>query len=105
MAEATGFREALLEAVDCSLLVLGESVKQAIYHYIERKYRVKREEIPEKLEILQKASEGLLGAGSKVIDKLIAKNLYSRLGLNFEPHDDWTLVEYVNNAKKALEGK
>ena len=35
------------------------------------------------------------------MEKLIAKNLYRRLELNFTQHDGWTLVDYVNHAKEV----
>jgi len=95
------FDSAVLEAVDYGLAVLGETVRQAIYSHIGMKYQVKREEIPEKLDVFCRASGGLFGAGAKVVEKLIARRLYSKLGLSFEEHENWTLVEYVNHAKKA----
>jgi hypothetical protein len=95
------FESAVLEAVDYGLAVLGETARQGIYSYIGMKYQVKREEIPEKLDVFHKASSGLFGAGAGVVEKLIARRLYSKLGLGFEEHEDWTLVEYVNHAKKA----
>jgi len=92
---------ALLESVDESLLVPGEIVRAAIYERLERSYQLRREEIPEKLEAFHLALEDLLGASSKVVERLIAKNLYGRLSLNFTQHDGWTLVDYVNHAKEA----
>jgi hypothetical protein len=44
--------------------------------------------------------QDLIGGGAKVMEKLIAKNLYRRLGLNFTEHENWTLVDYVNHAKE-----
>jgi hypothetical protein len=94
----------LLEAVDTGLLVPGEIVRAAIYERIERSYQIRREEIPEKLETFQKALQELMGASAKVMEKLIAKNLYGSLGLKFTPHPELALVEYVSNAKKMVEG-
>jgi len=94
----------LLQAVDEGLLILGESVRQAIYFHIERNFQVKREQIHERIEDFHRALEGLLGGGTRVIEKLIAKKLYTRLSLNFEEHRDWTLIDYVNHAKKSLKG-
>lgn len=85
---------------DEGLLVPGEMVRAAIYERLERSYQVKRGEIPEKLETFQLGLAGLLGKGVKVMGKLIAKNLYSRLGLNFTAYENWILVDYVNHAKK-----
>lgn len=96
------FKKTLLEAVDYGLLVLGETVRQAIYSHIERNYKVKREEVPERLEAFHKALEGVLGAGAKVVERLIAKNLYQRLNLNFIEHEDWTLADYIRDAEKLI---
>jgi len=101
MVQRAELREALLEAVDHGLLVPGEIVRAAIYARIENSYELKREEIPEKLEAFHRALEDLLGKGVTVMEKLIAKNLYSRLGLNFVEHANWTLVDYVNHAKRV----
>ena len=98
------FDSAVLEAVDYGLAALGETVRQAIYSYIEMKYQVKRQEVPEKLDVFRKASGGLFGAGAKVVEKLIVRKLYSKLGLSFEEHENWTLVEYVDDVKKRVGG-
>ena len=101
MVQRAELREALLEAVDHGLLVPGEIVRAAIYARIENSYELKREEIPEKLEAFHRALEDLLGKGATVMEKLIAKNLYSRLGLNFTEHANWIIVDYVNHAKRV----
>jgi hypothetical protein len=93
----------LVQAVDEALLVPGEIVRTAIYERIERSYHVRREEIPEKLETFHRALQELLGAGGKVMEKLIVRNLYRRLKLNFTPHPEWTLIEYVDHAKTTQE--
>jgi hypothetical protein len=101
MAEPAEPGEALLQAVDDGLSVPGEIVSAAIYERIERSYQLKREEIPEKLETFHQALQDLLGEGAKVMEKLITKNLYRRLGLNFTEHENWTLIDYVNHAKRS----
>jgi hypothetical protein len=101
MSGSAAFREVLLQAVDDALLVPGEIVRAAIYDRIERDCQIGREEIPEKLELLHKALQQLLGVAAKVMEKLIAKNLYRRLNLDFNEHENWTLVDYVDHAEKA----
>jgi len=97
-------KKALIEATDHALLALGEIVRQTIYERMETAHQVGRDEIPEKLETFHKALQGMLGAGAKVIEKLIAKNLYSQLDLNFTERVNWTIVEYFDHAKKARGG-
>jgi hypothetical protein len=101
MGQPSDLGKVLLEAVDEGFLVPGEIVRAAIYERLERSYCIKRGEIPEKLQTFQLALEDLLGAGGKVMEKLIAKSLYRRLKLNFTQHDGWTLIDYVNHAKGA----
>ena len=101
VGQPANLEKILLEAVDEGLLVPGEIVRAAIYERLERSYQIKREEIPEKLETFHRALKDLLGAGDKVMEKLIAKSLYRRLKLNFTQHDGWTIIDYVNHAKET----
>jgi len=98
------FRNALLEAVDDCLLVIGKSAGDALLYHIEKNFGIRRQDIPEKLEAFHGALKRLLGEGATVIDILITKKLYDRLGLNFEGHENWTLVDYVNYALNAKRG-
>jgi hypothetical protein len=93
------FRKALLEAFDEGLFVLGSSVRDTVYYHIEKSSGLSREKIPERLEDFHKALERLLGAGAKVIEKIIATKLYAQLGLSFVEHEEWTIVDYANYAK------
>jgi hypothetical protein len=97
--EHAEFRQILLEAVDYGLMVLGEIVRQTIYGRIEKDHGLKRADIPEQLEAFHKALGSVLGVSAKTVERLIAKNLCQRLGLNFTPRPEWTLIEYVDHAK------
>jgi len=103
VSDPAGFREALLESVDYGLNVLGEIVRQTIYERVEKDHELKRTEIPERLEAFHKALGSVLGVSAKTVERLIARNLYQRLGLNFTPRPEWTLVEYVDHAKTTSE--
>jgi hypothetical protein len=99
MTEPAEFRDILLEDIDYGLNVLGEIVRQAIYERIEKDHGLKRTEIPERLEAFHKALESTLGMSAKTVERLVAKNIYQRLSLNFTPRPEWTLIEYVDHAK------
>lgn len=101
MSGSAAFREVLLQAIDDGLLVPGEIVRAAIYDRVERSYQLRREEIPENLELFHKALQDLLAASGEVLERLIAKNLYLTLDLSFNQHENWTLLDYVDEAKKA----
>ncbi|MCJ7456230.1 hypothetical protein MUP07_05725, partial [Candidatus Bathyarchaeota archaeon] len=74
---------ALLDAVDYGLLAPGEIVRATIYRRIEESHQIRREEIPDHLDTFYKALQELLGKGAEVLRRLIVKNLYSRLDLEF----------------------
>jgi len=95
-------RRAVVEAVDHGLLALGEIVRETIYWRIEESYHLKREEIPENLDAFYKALQELLGRGAEIIRSLIAKDFYGRLDLKFPNRENWTLVDYVRNARVTL---
>jgi len=99
MVKLSRLDEALLEAVDFGLAVPGEIVRETIYERLETAYGIKREEIPERLPAFHKALQELVRSVANVLERVIAKNLYSRLGQSFVNHENWTLIEYVNHLK------
>lgn len=102
MARPTELDETLRQAVDDALLVLGQSARMVIYKCIEKGYRVRREEIPGKLLTFHIALQDLLGSGAKIIERRIARDLYSRLELDFMEHHGWTLIDFMHHAEKVM---
>jgi hypothetical protein len=96
------FNKALLEVVDEALLVLGETVKQAIYWHLENKYNIKKEEIPNKIEEFNKALKNLFGEGGEILLRLITKRLYAKINLEFKEVSNWIFQDYIENAKKSF---
>lgn len=105
MTDSVRLREGLIQAVDQGLGIPGDSVRVAIYERLEISYHIKREEISEKLDRFHEALLDLLGVGAPVMERMIAKNLYCRLGLNFTKHEDWALVDYVDHANAKRSGE
>lgn len=97
------FGHVVLEAVNEGLAVLGESYQVALCYHLESQYQVKSEEICNKIEAFDKALKGLFGAGAEIVSRQIAKSLYEKLGLSFREHMNWTLADYIDDAKKATE--
>ena len=97
------FHDVLLEAVDEGLLALGESVRQAIYRHMDRRYSIRREDLPEKAGEFAEALRDMLGAASEVLLKYMARRLYAKLKLGYEEKPDWSFLDYVNHARKAVE--
>ena len=78
------FNLIMLEAVDEALSFLGESAKRAFYYHLEEKFKIKRGEIPVKIDDFVEAIEEIFGMGAKIIEMQIMKSLYKRVGRNFK---------------------
>jgi len=99
------FDKLFIEAVDEGLDVLGESGRHMVFFHLERSCSIKRHEIPKKPEAFAAGLEKIFGAGASVLEKLIVKSLYSKLGLKYEDKEERPFADYVNNVKKANDEK
>ena len=97
--EEKNFEKIFMEAVDEALMVLGESGKHMVFFHLERSYSIKKDEIPKKPEAFITGLRKIFGSGATVLEKLILENLCSKLGLQYERKDDYTLVDYLNYIK------
>jgi hypothetical protein len=77
------FEEVLLEAIDESFSWLGESEKQAIYFFLEKRYNISKQEIPYRIEEFTEVIEEIFGLGAKLLEIRIMKNLFSKMGYSF----------------------
>ena len=98
------FQELLLQAIDESLASLGESVKQAIYFHLEKKFKIAKQDIPDHLEAFNGGLEKIFGIGAKYIEILIMKRLYETVGQPFDWHgnEEFAFVDYVNASKESF---
>ncbi len=78
------FRKLLAEAVEESLSSLGESPKQAILFHLENTFKIKKQEIPDKLHLFDQAIRKLFGPGADFLETLIAKKLCEKTGSVFK---------------------
>ena len=77
------FEELLLESVDKGFSSLGETCKQAIYFHLEKKFKLTKQDIPSRIEDFTEAMENIFGAGAKVLEIRIMKNLFQNMGYPF----------------------
>jgi len=98
------FDELLLEAVDEGLSTIGESSKQAIYFYLEIVFKIKRHEIPHRIEDFAAAIGKIFGLGASCLEILIMKSLYEKVGRTVKLHEpkDFTFTAYVAAAKRSF---
>ncbi|HUK50013.1 MAG TPA: hypothetical protein VLV18_03165, partial [Terriglobales bacterium] len=83
--------------------ILGEEVLQALLVHLLTFQRLARDEIPHRLNIFFPALENAFGPVSgKTLGRFIVKLLYARLGLEFRPRSDLTLLGYVEQVRAEL---
>jgi hypothetical protein len=99
--EKMDFDKTLLEAVDCALLALGEEPRKAIYYHLNKRFSLQKEEIPGDTDKFSQALNTIFGSGAEVIEKLIVKNLYTKLNLNFEEKASFEIDDYINLAREV----
>jgi hypothetical protein len=95
------FEKLFIEAVDEGLETLGESGKHMIFFHLDKSYSIKKYEISKKPEAFAKGLEKIFGAGASVLEKLIVKSLYSKLGLKYEEEENRLFADYVKYVKEA----
>ena len=97
------FDKILLDVVDQGIReVFEETAVQFIYNYLERNSSLRREDIPEKIDIFVEGLEEMLGSGAKVIEKHILKNLYSYLGVNYQQREGYKYLDYIREIEVKL---
>jgi len=85
----------LEEALDEGLNILGRSGKQMLFFHLEKSYRLTKHEILQKPEVFEAAINQIFGAGASVIEKVIVKSVYSKIGLKFEEKKQYKFSDYL----------
>jgi hypothetical protein len=98
------FDKLLLEAVDEALASLGDSAKQAIYFHLEDKFKIARNEIPQRVEDFGDGLEKIFGMGAQFLEILIMKQLHERIGspLEWDENKELVFIEYVAAARRSF---
>jgi hypothetical protein len=98
------FEKLLLEAVDEALASLGDSAKQAIYFHLEKKSKIERNEISERVEDFAEGLQKIFGVGAQFLEILIMKQLHERIGqpLEWDTSKELIFAEYVAAARRSF---
>jgi hypothetical protein len=106
------FDKLLLEAIDEALLSLGAAVKNSIYSHLQDDFRIKREEIPDRICEFSDILHKIFGLGAGRLEIKCMKNICEKVKISMAwPEYEWpmskwvvtdvTFQEYVGNAKKS----
>lgn len=98
------FDKLLLEAVDEALASLGDSAKQAIYFHLEDKFKIARNEIPQRVEDFADGLEKIFGIGAQFLEILTMRKLYEKIGqpLEWDKSKELVFAEYVAAARRSF---
>jgi hypothetical protein len=105
------FDKLLLEAIDDALSSLGEAVKNSIYSHLQNDFKIKRDEIPDRIYEFSDILHKIFGLGAARLEVKCMKNICEKIKVTIAwPEYDWpmskwivadiTFQEYVVNAKK-----
>jgi hypothetical protein len=98
-----GFDKLFIDVVDEVFSMLGESAKRAIYIHLERKFKLRKEEIPKKILEFSRAVERIFGAAAKMIEINIMRRLYEKIDDDFVYYpekENLVFAEYVVALRK-----
>jgi len=91
----------LLSAVDETFKqVFKEAGTEVVYNFIENKCHFECEEIAEKPEVFSADLKRLLVSATSMIEKMILKNLYSKLELKFVEKEGYEFSDYVKELRE-----
>ena len=97
-----GFDSLLLKAIDESFSVMGEEPKKALYQYLLSIHSLKTEDIPAKIGQFTLSMRRALGSASRVIEKLILKRLYEKIGTSYQEVQSFDFADYVEDARQKF---
>lgn len=91
------FDKIILEAVDEVFSSFGRSCKQATYHQLDHTFKIKKQEIPFKIEDFANAIEQLFGISAKFIELKIIERLHQKTpNFAYSPQiEDLVFMDYV----------
>lgn len=98
------FKIAITETIDESLSSFCNLDKEAIYLHLEKTYKIKKQEIPFKIENFVDAIEQMFGVGAKLIEIKITAALHKRIPefIFFPKKGDVDFKEYVTSLRAFM---
>jgi len=98
------FKNALIETVDETLSSFCNLDKEAIYLRLENTFKIKKHEIPCKIENFVDAIEQMFGIGAKFIEIEITAALHKRVPefIFFPKKGDFDFKEYITRLRAFM---
>lgn len=95
----------MIEAVDDGLSSLGDQSKQALYFHLEKTFKIRKQDIPEKIEEFTNAIERIFGEGAKLLEIEIMRQLHKKVQSLQYPSEKNNLffLEYIESAQDCTD--
>lgn len=78
--------------------LLGEGAKKALLERLEKDTGLKRDELIVQTEMLKSGMEKIFGRSALVLERMIAKQIYGKLGLDTPPLDFEAAIKQAEQA-------
>ena len=100
--ETKDWNSIFAEAVDDTLKqIFKEDGARVIYKFLESHTRLKLEEAADNPQVFSDSLEKLMVSAAHVIEKVILKNLYSKIGLKFKEKQGYEFSDYIKELREA----
>ncbi len=97
------FAQLLIACVDEGLSVLGTEPRLAVYQFLFTICSLQREEIPDKVEEFAAGLRKALGGASRVMERIILRKLFQKIGSSFKETPVLEFAEYVIEARRRFD--
>jgi hypothetical protein len=102
----TEFREVFIASVEEGLASIGENFKRVILFHVNQRSSLTLNDVPEKPQEFMMVINGVLGEGVvRVIERVIAKRLYEKLGIPFSVKPGYGLADYAQEARTQYKSR
>ncbi|MGD6852882.1 MAG: hypothetical protein ACQCN6_12560 [Candidatus Bathyarchaeia archaeon] len=107
--ETKSIDDAISEAIDEVLTAIGASAKNMVYLYLNRELKIRKEDIPCRLEEFMGALQRIFGCGARVLELRFMKEVEIKMDVTYPfPIQGSTLQEcraYIRQQQAKVEQK
>ncbi|MEJ5327357.1 MAG: hypothetical protein WHU54_03800 [Candidatus Bathyarchaeia archaeon] len=98
------YENTLIEAIDAAFAQLGPNITKTIYFRMEKTFKIKKQELPHKIQEFTEAIEQIFGAGAELIEIRIIEELHKRIPIfmHFPKKRNLDFIEYVTDLQAFL---
>ena len=79
--------------------IFNEAGTKVIYDYLMNNHHLKLEEFAEKPEVFSAGLERLMVSAARVIEQMILKNLYRKIGLEYAEKEGYGFSDYIKELR------